>query len=67
MYVSVPPRFGVSAAAAGQAIAATQSAAPKAAAANPDVLITAFLRRCWSGSFSDATHHGRGNARLDTI
>jgi hypothetical protein len=53
MYVSVPPRFGVSAAAAGPAIAATQSAVPRLAAANPDVLIIASLRCCWSGSFSD--------------
>src|SRR5712664_3664252 len=43
MYVSVPPRFGVSAAAAGPARAATQSAVPRLAAANPDVLIICFL------------------------
>src|SRR5262249_32904630 len=45
MYVSVPPRFGVSAAAAGPAMAATPSAVPRLAAANPDVLIIASLRR----------------------
>src|SRR6516164_11827071 len=38
MYVSIPPRFGVSAA-AGAATAATQKTAPRPAAANPDFLI----------------------------
>src|SRR5262245_54197290 len=38
MYVSIPPRFGVSAA-AGAATAATQKTAPRQAAANPDFLI----------------------------
>src|SRR5262249_3964486 len=42
MKVSVPPRFGVSAA-AGAAMVATQRAAPRLAAANPDFLIISFL------------------------
>src|SRR5262245_56956782 len=42
MYVSIPPRFGVSAA-AGAATVATQKAAPRPAAANPDFLIIPFL------------------------
>src|SRR5258708_27552492 len=42
MKVSIPPRFGV-AAAAGAAMAATQRAAPRPAAANPDFLIISFL------------------------
>ena len=36
-----------------------QRAAPRPAAANPDVLIIASLRCCWSGSFSDAARSGR--------
>src|SRR6516164_3039227 len=42
MYVSIPPRFGVSAA-AGAATVATQKTAPRLAAANPDVLIISSL------------------------
>jgi hypothetical protein len=42
MYVSIPPRFGVSAA-AGAATVATQKTAPRPAAANPDFLIIASL------------------------
>jgi hypothetical protein len=38
MYVSIPPRFGGSAA-AGAATVATQKTAPRPAAANPDFLI----------------------------
>src|SRR5262245_13582709 len=42
MYVSIPPRFGASAA-AGAATVATQKTAPRPAAANPDFLITSSL------------------------
>src|SRR5262245_64997558 len=42
MYVSIPPRFGVSAA-AGAATVATQKTAPRPAAANPDFLIIPSL------------------------
>jgi len=50
MYVSVPPRFGVSAAAAGAATVATQKTAPRPAAANPNFLIMTFPPSgCWGG------------------
>src|SRR5215471_19345608 len=42
MYVSIPPRFGVSAA-TGAATVATQKTAPRPAAANPDFLIISSL------------------------
>src|SRR5215475_6429647 len=42
MYVSIPPRFGVSAA-AGAATVATQKTAPRPAATNPDFLIISSL------------------------
>src|SRR5262244_780329 len=56
MYVSVPPRFGVSAAAAGAATAATQKTAPRPAAANPDFLIMTFPPSgCWGGSVASSS------------
>src|SRR5215470_14905823 len=68
MYVSVPPRFGVSAAAAGAAKVATQKTAPRPAAANSDFLIMTFPPSgCWGGlvapsSTGEATVAQRRNA-----
>src|SRR5262244_1372665 len=63
MYVSIPPRFGVSAA-AGAATVATQKTAPRLAAANPDVLIISSLppSGCWDGSVAPSSTAFSGEA-----
>src|SRR5262245_53088452 len=67
MYVSIPPRFGVSAA-AGAATVATQKTAPRPAAANPDVLIISSLppSGCWDGSVAPSSTAFSGEACWDS-